>query len=124
MSAELNTVLTVLRKEKAKTKPAIEQEEDLCTDNVEAGTIVMLSRETTEGTVGPPKVTTTTTTTTATNIQTEQLRVHAESHIGGVPLMTLWHYQCLQILVLWIHGRNVQWRVLLTHILLVQLTQG
>ena len=86
MSAELNTVLTVLRKEKAKTKPAIEQEEDLCTDNVEAGTIVVLSRETTEGTVGPPKVTTTTTTTTtmnATNIQTEQLRVHAESHIGG-----------------------------------------
>ena len=89
--SELDMVLTVLRKEKAKPKPPKEHKEELCNDNIEADTIVMLSRETTEGTVESPKVPQEGTTTTTTTM-TEQLKAHAESHIGGVPLMTLWHY--------------------------------
>ena len=77
-------VMTTLRKEKANSKPPKKHTEDLCTDNVGVDTIAILSKETTGGTVESPK-----NAQEGTTIMSEQLWAHAESHIGGVPLLTL-----------------------------------
>ena len=82
--SELDKVMNTLRQEKANSKPAKEHTEDLCTDNVGVDTIAVLSKETTGGTVVSPKNAQGDTTT-----MSEPLWAHAESHIGGVPLMTL-----------------------------------
>ena len=78
--SELDVVMKALRQERANSKPTEEHTEDLCTDNVDADTIAVLSKETTGGTVASPKNVRGGTTT-----MPEPQWAHAESPIGGYP---------------------------------------
>ena len=83
--SELDVVMNTLRQGRANSKPSQENTEDPCTDDVEADTNTVLSRETTGGTVAPPMNVWEGTTT-----MSGPHWAPAESPIGGgVPLMTL-----------------------------------